>query len=200
MLWTNSEKDIIAHASSCRVCADKLPAGPKPIFSLHPQAKVALLSQAPGRIAHESGEAWKDPGGRRLRAWLGVSDESFFDPRNFAVLPLGLCYPGRGKSGDLPPRPECAPLWQSRLLSLMPTLKLKILIGGHAMRHHLGKHYGGSVTNTLKSWEKLSSLGYWPLPHPSPRNRAWLVKLPFFEREILPALKTCIKELLEQQV
>ena len=91
MLWTNSEKDIIAPASSCRVCADKLPAGPKPIFSLHPQAKVALLSQAPGRIAHESGEAWKAPGGRRLRAWLGVSDESFFDPRNFAGLPLGLC-------------------------------------------------------------------------------------------------------------
>ncbi|MEM6395250.1 MAG: uracil-DNA glycosylase family protein [Bacteroidota bacterium] len=170
--------------------------GPKPIFVVHPKAKIVLLSQAPGSIAHQSGVAWNDPGGRRLRAWLGVSDEVFFAPENFAVLPLGLCYPGKGKGGDLPPRKECAPLWQSSLLSLMPNLKLRLLIGGHAMRYHLGDRYLGSVTATLKNWSEFAADGYWPLPHPSPRNRAWLDRIPFFEAEILPALRQRTKEVL----
>ncbi|MEM6877474.1 MAG: uracil-DNA glycosylase family protein [Bacteroidota bacterium] len=200
MVWHTNEQKLVDRAIDCRVCQQELPLGPKPIFRLHPHAKIALLSQAPGRIAHQSGTPWDDPGGKRLREWLAVSEEVFFRAENFAVLPLGLCYPGKGKGGDKPPRKECAPLWQKALLGLMPDLKLRVLIGGHAMRYHLGRSYPGSVTKTLKSWEKLAVQGYWPLPHPSPRNRAWLDKMPFFERDVLPALQRHIGQLLKDPV
>ncbi|MEL7159777.1 MAG: uracil-DNA glycosylase family protein, partial [Bacteroidota bacterium] len=119
----------LEEAKACTVCAEHLPLGPEPIFRIHPDCRIGLFSQAPGRLAHESAVAWDDPSGRRLRDWLGVDKTTFYDSTVFAVLPNGLCYPGKGKGGDLPPRPECAPLWQDALLALMPKLEVKLLIG-----------------------------------------------------------------------
>lgn len=179
---------LLREAAACRVCAAHLPLGPNPIFRIHPRARVALISQAPGRLAHQSGVAWDDPSGRRLRDWLGVTEAEFYDSTTFAVLPMGLCYPGKGKGGDLPPRPECAPLWQAPLLAMMPRLELKVLIGAYSQAHYLGKRRQRNLTETVRHYADYLP-EYFPIPHPSPRNRLFLRRNPWMEGEVIPELR-----------
>lgn len=184
---------ILKEAANCTVCASSLPLGPKPIFQIHPEAKVVIIGQAPGRLAHVSGVPWDDPSGKRLRSWLGVTEEEFYDAKRFAILPMGLCYPGKGKGGDLPPRPECGPLWQDKLLGLMPELELKLLIGSYAQASYLGKTKKRTLTETVWHYENYLPT-YFPLPHPSPRNQIFLRKNPWIEAEIVPILQGLIRK------
>jgi len=188
---------LLREVADCKICANNLPLGPKPIFRIHPEARIAIISQAPGRLAHQSGVAWDDPSGRRLRAWLGVTDEQFFDSTTFAVLPMGMCYPGKGKGGDLPPRPECAPRWQAPLLGMMPNLRLKLLIGAWAQAHYLGKDRKKNLTKTVRSYEEYLP-EYFVLPHPSPRNGIFLRRNPWIESEVMPVLRSLVTSIIKE--
>lgn len=147
-----------------------------------------IVGQAPGTRVHATGIPWNDPSGDRLRLWLDVDRATFYDERRFAIIPMGLCYPGRGTSGDLPPRPECAPRWHARLLAELPELELILLVGQYAQRYYLGERAHDSVTQTVRAWRDYLPR-YLPLPHPSPRNQLWLKKNRWFAREVLPELK-----------
>ncbi len=182
---------ILDRAHDCTVCAPHLPLGPKPIFRIHPEVRIVLISQAPGRLAHESGVAWDDPSGRRLRDWLGVEEDYFFNSTTFGVLPIGFCYPGKGKGGDLPPRPECAPLWQAPLLAMMPKVELKVLIGAYSQRHYLEKRSKRTLTETVRSYAEYLP-EYFPIPHPSPRNGIFLGRNPWIEAAVIPELRARI--------
>lgn len=186
---------LLEEARACTVCEAHLPLGANPIFRIHPEARVALISQAPGRLAHQSSIAWDDPSGRRLREWLGVTDEEFYHSSTFAILPIGFCYPGKGKGGDLPPRPECAPIWQSPLLALLPNLEVKVLIGAYSQKHYLGKRRKRNLTETVRSYEEYMP-EYFPIPHPSPRNDRYLRKNPWFEEENIPRLQELVAGVL----
>jgi len=179
----------------CTLCSKHLPLGPRPVLQLHPQARILVAGQAPGRKVHESGVPFADASGDRLREWLGLSPEVFYDPRRVAILPMGFCFPGTGKAGDLPPRPECAPEWRERLLKHLKNLKLTLVIGQYAQAYHL-PDAGESVTSTVQSWRQ-----HWPsvvpLPHPSPRNNIWLKRNPWFEKELLPRLRTQVARVLK---
>jgi len=178
----------------CKLCTD-LPLGPKPLVQVSATAKILVAGQAPGRRAHESGVPFDDASGDRLRAWLGVDRETFYDPNSIALLPMGFCFPGTGKSGDLPPRRECPPAWRERLLAGMPGIRLTVLIGLYAHRWHLGDASSKTLTENVANWQR-----FWPdivpLPHPSPRNRAWLSKHPEVEKILLPRLRERVAELL----
>lgn len=182
---------------ACTLCAAHLPHGVRPVLQLHPQARILIASQAPGRKVHESGIPFDDASGNRLREWMGVTREVFYDPRQVAIVPMGLCFPGTGKSGDLPPRPECAPTWRRPLLSHLRHLQLTLVIGQYAMAYHLGAQHT-SLTDAVKAWRD-----HWPrvlpLPHPSPRNNLWLRRNPWFESEVLPALRKRVAEALADQ-
>ncbi|MEM7143553.1 MAG: uracil-DNA glycosylase family protein [Verrucomicrobiota bacterium] len=161
--------------------------GPRPVLQIGSAARVLIIGQAPGVKVHESGTPWKDASGRLLREWLGVDRETFYDADRVALMPMGFCYPGKGKSGDLPPREACAPLWHDVLLEVMPRVSLTILIGRYAQGHYLGDRASENLTETVRAFrEHLPE--YLPLPHPSPRNRFWLAKNPWFEEEVLPEL------------
>ncbi len=171
-----------------------LPAGPRPILQAHPDARILIASQAPGRIAHESGVPFQDPSGRRLRDWLGLDETTFYDPRAVAILPMGFCYPGRGAGGDAPPRPECAPLWRREFLEKLQNLRLTLVIGRHAQAWHLPPPVR-SVTEHARAW--LDQPGdVIPIPHPSPRNNAWLRRHPWFEHDLVPALRASVARAL----
>lgn len=188
-------KALLTQVRACTICAPYLPLGPRPVLQLHPQARILIASQAPGRKVHESGVPFNDASGNRLREWMGVSRAAFYDPRQVAIVPMGLCFPGKGKSGDLPPRPECAPAWRKPLLSHLRHLELTLVIGQYAHAYHLEAQYA-SLTDAVKSWRD-----HWPrillLPHPSPRNNLWFRRNPWFETEVLPALRARVAELLE---
>lgn len=186
---------LLEEIRKCAVCQEHLPLGPRPIISAHPESKIAIIGQAPGSKVHDTGIPWDDPSGKQLRNWLGVTDAQFYDEMLFALLPMGFCYPGKGKSGDLPPRPECAPLWHKRLLDQMPQLKLTILIGQYAQHHYLKSKKRKNLTETVRSFEDYLP-GYFVLPHPSPRNRFWLGKNPWFESDVLPELKSKAQQIL----
>jgi uracil-DNA glycosylase len=192
-LGMSSDISLIDEVRSCTICAG-LPLGPRPILQVHPDARVLIAGQAPGRITHEKGIPFDDPSGNRLRDWLGIDKEEFYDPRRFANVPMGFCFPGTGKGGDLPPRPECAPSWRDPILGSMPNIELTLVIGKYAMNWHLPEHSKKSVTELVADWER-----FWPsilpLPHPSPRNNRWLKQNPMFERQLLPLLKDRIREL-----
>lgn len=179
---------LLAEVRACRHCEAHLPLGPRPIVSAHPDARVLIVGQAPGTRVHETGVPWNDPSGDRLRDWLQVDRECFYDEKQFAIIPMGFCYPGKGKSGDLPPRPECAPLWHQRLLEQLPNLSLTLLIGQYAQRHYLEKRAYKTLTETVRSWADFQPQ-FMPLPHPSPRNQLWLKRNPWFETEVLSALR-----------
>lgn len=185
---------LTAAARACTLCAECLPLGPRPVFQLHPNAKILIAGQAPGRRVHETGVPFQDPSGDRLRDWMGLTKHEFYDPNLVAILPMGFCYPGTGKSGDLPPRPECAPAWREPLLALLTKLELTLVIGQYAMAYHLPALDGSSLTDTVKDWRS-----HWPeilpMPHPSPRNNRWLAQNPWFEAEVLPALRDKISDI-----
>ncbi|MEM9564590.1 MAG: uracil-DNA glycosylase family protein [Actinomycetota bacterium] len=186
--------ELLVEVRACRVCETHLEHGPRPVVQVGAGARLVLIGQAPGRRVHESGVPWDDQSGRTLRVWLGLTDEQFYDPGVVAIVPMGFCYPGKAASGDRPPRPECAPLWHERLLDSLPTDRLEILIGMYAQRRYLVDR-ADTLTATVADWAR-----YLPerivLPHPSPRNRHWLTKNPWFESETLPAVRERIAELL----
>ena len=158
-------------------------------------ARILVVGQAPGRRVHETGIPFNDPSGERLRSWMGIDRSVFYDAARIALLPMGFCYPGPGKSGDLPPRPECAEKWRRQLLALLPDIQLTLVIGQYAQAWHLGERQKDSLTETVKNWKE-----YWPrvlaLPHPSPRNNIWLRRNPWLAEEVLPVLKDRVSQLL----
>ncbi len=189
-----SMNKLLKEVRGCTLCAEYLPLGPKPILQITRQAPILLAGQAPGRKAHEAGIPFDDASGQRLRQWLGISRETFYDPKKVAILPMGFCFPGTGKSGDLAPRPECAPAWREQLLAGLDNLQLTLVLGRYAMKYHLPAKYG-SVTAAVSDWRR-----HWPdivpLPHPSPRNNRWLTANPWFEKELLPELQAHISKIL----
>lgn len=186
---------LLTEIRNCEVCKKHLPLGPRPIVSAHVDSKSAIIGQAPGSKVHATGVPWDDPSGKQLRKWLGVTDEQFYDEKLFALIPMGFCYPGKGKSGDLPPRPECEPLWHQKLLQQMPNLKFSILIGQYAQNHYLGSRRERTLTETVRNFKNYLP-DYFVLPHPSPRNRFWLTKNPWFDKEVLPELRGLVNELV----
>mgnify|MGYP001822809676 CR=1 FL=1 len=186
---------LLSDIRGCEVCKNHLPLGPRPIVAAHPDAKIVIIGQAPGTKVHKSGVPWDDPSGRQLRKWMGVTDAMFYDETKIALIPMGFCYPGKGKSGDLPPRKECAPLWHGPMLDKMPKLELVLLIGMYAQKYYLGKKVKKTLTETVASFETYLPK-YLPLPHPSPRNRYWLTKNPWFGERVLPELQQRISDFL----
>lgn len=184
---------------SCRIClhAEKpLPHEPRPVFQVNTKARILLAGQAPGNLVNQTGRPFTDPSGDRLREWLGVTPEQFYDPERFAILPMGFCFPGYDrKGGDLPPRKECALTWREQILTLLSNVRLTLLIGGYAMAWHLREGYAGSVTRTVENWECYAP-SIFPLPHPSWRNNAWLKKHPWFEQELLPEMRKAVSQAL----
>lgn len=181
-------QDLLHNIRQCTICSKHLALDPRPVVSAHPDSKIVIIGQAPGTKVHNSGIPWDDASGKQLRTWLKVTNEQFYDPENFAIVPMGFCYPGKGKSGDLPPRPECAPQWHQQLLDFMPNVKLIILIGMYAQNYYLKGKAQKTLTETVANYKAYLPT-YFPLPHPSPRNRFWLSKNPWFEKEVLPVLK-----------
>ena len=189
-----SFSSMLDEVRACTLCEAHLPLGPRPVLQLHPKARILIAWQAPGRKVHESGVPFDDASGNRLREWMGVTHEEFYDPKQIAILPMGFCFPGSGKSGDLPPRPECAPTWRKQLLGHLQHLELTLVLGQYAQTYHFGKS-SSSLTELVKSWRS-----HWPnlvpLPHPSPRNNLWLRRNPWFEYEVLPSLRKRVSEVL----
>lgn len=185
---------LLTEIRSCRECESDLPCEPRPVLAASETAPILIIGQAPGKRVHETGVAWDDPSGKRLREWLNIDSEQFYDSAKVALVPMGFCYPGKGKSGDLPPRPECADLWHERLLSQLTNVKLTLLVGQYAQKRYLGDRTKSNLTETVRAWNE-----YWPaflpLPHPSPRNNIWLSKNPWFEDDVLPRLKSRVKRL-----
>ena len=186
---------LLAEVAACTVCTPHLPLGPRPILQVGARARLLIAGQAPGRRVHERGIPFDDRTGDALRAWLGIDRATFYDPERVAILSIGFCYPGRGQGGDLPPRPECAPLWQARLLARMPAVGLTLLLGRHAQRHHLGARCRPSLTDTVRAFRDYLPT-HFPLPHPSPRNRPWFQRHPWFEQQVLPALRVEVHSVL----
>lgn len=185
---------LLTEVRACALCTEHLPLGPRPVVQLHPSARLLIAGQAPGRKVHQTGVLFNDASGDRLRAWLGISREAFYDAKQVAILPMGFCFPGTGKSGDLPPRSECAPAWRAALLSRLKNIQLTLVIGQYAQAYHL-PNAGESLTAVVQTWRKT-----WPhtvpLPHPSPRNNLWLKRNPWFEKELIPLLRTRVSEVL----
>lgn len=190
-------QQLLQEIRKCTVCKDHLELGPKPVMVAHKKARIAIIGQAPGTKVHATGIPWNDPSGRQLRKWLQVSDEEFYNEELFAIVPMGFCYPGKGKSGDLPPRSECAPLWHERLFDKMPNLECIILIGQYAQQYYLKEAFKKNLTETVKAFDEYVPR-YLVFPHPSPRNRFWMKKNPWFELDVLPYYQTVIQKLLDK--
>ena len=185
---------LLVAVRSCRVCEAHLPLGPRPVLQAAPSARILVVGQAPGVRVHTSGIPWDDPSGDRLRGWTGLSNARFYDASEVAIIPMGFCYPGRGRGGDLPPRRECAELWLDQLLAQLPRIELTLLIGLHAQRHFLGRRRKASLTATVRAWREFAP-DYLPLPHPSARNTPWFQRNPWFEEELLPPLRQRVASL-----
>jgi uracil-DNA glycosylase len=181
---------LLADVRACRACGDILPMGPRPVLQMSATARVLIAGQAPGTKAHASGIPFSDPSGERLRAWMGVLEDQFYDAGKIAILPMGMCYPGRlPAGGDAPPRPECAPMWRALLLAEMPNLRLTLLVGAYAQVDALGP---GVMTERVMDFQSYLPR-YFPLPHPSWRTRSWATKNPWFEARVLPALRLAVQ-------
>ena len=193
---SRSTLDSLLHeVRACRLCEAHLPLGPNPVLRASSTAQILIIGQAPGTRVHATGIPWNDPSGDRLREWMQIDREGFYDESRIAIVPMGFCYPGKGKSGDLPPRPECAAHWHDKLLAEMPAIKLTVLIGKYAQNHYLGSRRE-SLADTVRRWPEHPQ-GLFPLPHPSPRNLRWFRNHPWFEDEVLPAFKQRLAEILE---
>ncbi|WP_461515670.1 uracil-DNA glycosylase family protein [Porticoccus sp.] len=179
--------DLLAEVRTCQLCTD-LPLGPRPVLRVESSATILVIGQAPGTRVHASGIPWDDPSGERLRSWMGLSREQFYDASRIAIMPMGFCYPGRGRSGDLPPRKECAPQWHRAILDQLPYVRLTLLIGQYAQAYYLNDR-GLTLTERVKQWRDYLP-DILPLVHPSPRNYCWLAKNPWFEEEVVPNLRS----------
>jgi len=179
----------------CTLCAEHLPLGPRPVLQISSSARILIAGQAPGRKVHASGIPFDDASGDRLRDWLGLDRGTFYDTSRVAILPMGFCYPGTGKSGDLPPRPECATAWREKILSELRAVTLTLVIGQYAMAWHLGPRAKATLTETVQTWREYQPQ-IWPMPHPSPRNNLWLKKNPWFAHDLLPTLREHVKSAL----
>ncbi|ASM51765.1 hypothetical protein PESP_b0149 [Pseudoalteromonas espejiana DSM 9414] len=189
---------LIEQVSKCVICEPHLPLGARPVIQFNPNARILIAGQAPGIKVHQSVKPFNDASGNRLREWLGLTPDEFYNANNIAILPMGFCYPGKGKSGDLPPRKECAPAWREQLLGTLPNLELTIVLGKYAQAYHLPHTKNRPLTELVKSWRM-----YWPqylvLPHPSPRNNIWLKKNPWFEQTVLPELGVRVAKILNKE-
>jgi len=187
---------LFSEIRGCTVCAKHLPLGPRPVVRGSPSARLLILSQAPGTKVHDTGLSFNDRSGDRLRQWLGLDRETFYDERRVATLGMGFCYPGRdAKGGDLPPRPECAPLWHARILAELPRVALTLLVGSYAIDYYLRDRAKASVTATVEAWRDYLP-DYLPLPHPSWRTVLFEKRNPWFEKKLLPQLRRRVKELV----
>ncbi|MCM2355708.1 MAG: uracil-DNA glycosylase family protein [Arenimonas sp.] len=191
-----SELDtLLTDIRACRLCEAKLPLGPRPVLRASATARLLVVGQAPGTLVHGSGIPWDDASGVRLRGWLGLDKAAFYDESRIAIVPMGFCYPGRGTSGDLPPRPECAQTWHPRLLPLMPDIGLVLAIGQYAQAYFLKETLKKTLTDTVQSWRDYAPRVF-PLPHPSPRNVGWFLHNPWFDSEVVPALRARVQAVL----
>jgi len=193
-------KDLLSEIKQCRLCEKDLPLGTRPVLQVNEKAKILIAGQAPGIKAHDSGIPFDDASGNRLRQWMGISNDVFYNSNKIAILPMGFCYAGKGKSGDLPPRPECALTWRNEILNTMPNIELMLVIGTYAQQWHMKGLIEKSLTETVKQWQR-----FWPdqlpLPHPSPRNNIWLKRNAWFEKEVIPKLQSRVMQaLLENDV
>jgi len=190
-----SFQTLCEEIQSCTLCESVLPMGTNPVFRASPTAKILIAGQAPGIRVHNTSIPFNDPSGDRLRQWMGVSKETFYDPARIAIIPMGFCYPGTGERGDLPPRPECSKTWHPQLLSWLTEIELILPIGIYAQKFYLGKEQQKNLTETVKNWRAYAPK-HIPLPHPSPRNNIWLKRNPWFEQDVLPELKLRINRYL----
>ncbi|WP_419810897.1 uracil-DNA glycosylase family protein [Bacterioplanoides sp.] len=190
---------LLQQIENCTLCEQHLPLGPRPVVRASASARILIIGQAPGSKVHASGIPWDDASGKRLREWLQTTDDTFYDASKIAIMPMGFCYPGKGKSGDLPPRPECAQQWHQSLLEHMPNIELTLLIGQYAQQHYLRQNdfltRHKTLTERVKHWQEAPQ-GYLPLPHPSPRNQIWLKKNPWFEQEVVSHIRSEVQRLL----
>ena len=193
---SGSLDSLCKEIKKCTLCEPHLPEGANPVLVASKSARILIVGQAPGIRVHQTGIPFNDPSGDRLREWLGVDKTLFYDPSLFAIIPMGFCYPGTGKSGDLPPRPECAETWRKPLLDHLTNIKLTLVIGQYAQAWHLGSDRQKTLTETVRNWKNYSS-DILPLPHPSPRNNIWLKKNPWFETEVIPYLQKTVSALLQ---
>lgn len=185
-------EQLLQQVRECKRCEPELPLGANPIIQASEQAKLLIIGQAPGTRVHQTSIPWNDPSGDRLRKWLQLSPEQFYDPKQIAIMPMGLCYPGKGSSGDLPPRKECAPLWHQKLLDHLPNVGMTLLIGQYAQNHYLDDK-PKTLTETVRQWQRWAPQ-YLPLPHPSPRNTLWLKKNPWFEEEVIAYIRQYVHQ------
>lgn len=185
--------ELLRQIRACRICEPHLPLGANPVIRGRESARLLIVGQAPGTRVHNTGIPWNDPSGDRLREWMTLEREGFYDEHQIAIMPMGLCYPGKGKSGDLPPRPECAPTWHPAVLERLPSLQLTLLVGHYAQEYYLNDK-PKTLTETVRQWRQFMP-DFFPLPHPSPRNQIWLKRNPWFEREVLPALRAALAKL-----
>ncbi len=187
----------LAAIKSCNICKSRLDHQPRPVVTASKTSRLVIIGQAPGSKVHETGIPWNDPSGDLLRIWMGIDKEVFYAAENIALMPMGFCYPGKGKSGDLPPRPECAPRWHAKLLEQMPDVELIVLIGQYSQLYYLGKQRRGNLTETVQQFEDYLPK-FFVLPHPSPRNRLWLRNNPWFKEDVLPIFRERVQQLLKR--
>lgn len=186
--------ELLTDIRACQLCASHLPLGPRPILRVAQGAKILIVGQAPGTRVHQSGIPWDDASGERLRSWLAMDKQQFYDEGQIAIIPMGFCYPGRGASGDLPPRKECAPTWLPLLQTHLGEIRTTLLIGQYAIEHYLGAARKATLTQTVQHWQAYAP-DFFPLPHPSPRNNIWLKRNPWFNVEVVPALQAHLRTL-----
>jgi uracil-DNA glycosylase len=191
---TSDFDQLLKEVKACKICELDLKDGVRPVLQVNPNATILIAGQAPGSKVHATGIPFDDPSGDRLREWMGVDKETFYNPERVAILPMAFCYPGKGKSGDLPPRPICAETWRQTLLETMPNIQLILVIGQYAQAWHLDK-LEKNLTETVRNWKSYGK-GLMPLPHPSPRNNIWLKKNDWFETEVVPSLQLRVREAL----
>jgi uracil-DNA glycosylase len=188
---------VIDRIRSCRLCADELPHEPRPVLRASETARLCVVGQAPGTRVHETGIPFNDRSGDRLRDWMGIGPDIFYDELRVAIVPMGFCFPGQDdKGGDLPPRRECAATWRDMLFEELPSFDLVLLVGSYAQRWHLGKRAKPSLSETVESWRDFAPT-YVPLPHPSWRNNAWIKRHAWFEKELVPELQQRVANVLE---